>query len=85
MSAGNLSGAVMNTFAFAMFWVVGGFVVDKLGNAFNVTIRTLPTFQDAVTGFQTTQIIYGFLLVIMFFAVWFNYFINESNLTSGEI
>ena len=85
MSAGGMFGLIMNTIFFAGLWAVVGVVVDKLGVAFNVTIRLMPTLQDAVNGFYITQIIYGILPVIVFIMLLINYFVNENAQSSQEV
>ena len=85
MSAGGIIGLFMNLLFFAAFWTVLGIVVDKLGQVFNMTIRFLPTYQDAVNGFTMMQTIYAALPVIVFIALVINYFVQENSMSSGEV
>jgi len=85
MSAGGLFGTIMNFFLFAGLWVVVGTVFDKIGATFNITMRIMPTMQDAVNGFALTQLIYGILPVVVFIALVINYIMVENSQTSGEV
>ena len=85
MSAGGLFGLFMNMTFFAVFWTMLGIVVDKVCVLFNQTIRLMPTYQDAVNGFQITQTIYGILPVIVLVFLLINYFVNENATSSGEV
>jgi len=85
MSAGGLVGLFMNLLFFAAFWTVLGVVVDKLGQIFNLTIQIMPSYQDAVNGFNMMQTIYAVLPVIVFIALVINYFVQENSMSSGEV
>jgi uncharacterized BrkB/YihY/UPF0761 family membrane protein len=85
MSAGGLFGMVMNMVFAAGLWTVIGAVVDRMGAAFNTSIRMLPTFQDALNGFTIIQTVYGVLLIIIFITLIVNYIMNENSLASGEV
>lgn len=85
MSAGGLFGTIMNFFLFAALWAVVGYVLDKIGVAFNTTIRLMPTMQDAVNGFALVQLIYMVLPVVMFIALIINYILVENSQASGEV
>ena len=85
MSAGNITGLIVNLVFFIAIWSVVGIVVDKIGAAFNRSIVLMPTMQDAVNGFHLTQIIYGILPLIMFLVLLINYFVNENAQSSGEV
>lgn len=85
MSAGGLFGTIMNFFLFAALWAVVGYVFDKIGVAFNSTIRLMPTMQDAVNGFALTQLIYSVLPVVVFIALVINYIMVENSQSSGEV
>jgi hypothetical protein len=85
MSAGGLIGLFMNLLFFAAFWTVLGVVVDKLGQIFNLSITIMPTYQDAVNGFNMMQTIYAALPVIVFIALVINYWVQENSMSSGEV
>ena len=85
MSAGGLFGYVFNIIAYGAIWWVLGALVDRLGMAFNSTINVLPTFQDAVTGFTTIQVIWGSLLAIMYIFLSINYFITTNSQQTQEV
>lgn len=85
MSAGNLVGTIFNCIAFTAMWVVLGLAIDKVGLIFNRTIQILPTFQDAVNGFQITQTIWIVITIIAWIVFWVNYVINESNEATGLV
>jgi len=85
MSAGALFGTIMNFFLFAAMWVVVGTVFDKIGATFNITMRLMPTMQDAVNGFALTQLIYSVLPVVVFIALVVNYILVENSTASGEV
>ena len=83
ISAGNLLGTILvDVAAFAM-WLVLGAAIDKIGHVFNYTIRILPSFQDAVTGFNNTQIVWSVILIVVWIVSWVNYALNESNEAGG--
>jgi hypothetical protein len=85
MSAGGVVGLFMNLLFFAGLWTVIGVVVDKLGQIFNLSITIMPTYQDAVNGFNMMQTIYAILPVIVFIALVINYFVQENSMSSGEV
>ena len=85
MSAGGLFGYFMNLVVFVAFWTVLGVVFDKIAVLFNMTIRIMPTYQDAVNGFAITQTIYSLLPVIVFIFLSINYLMNENSMASGEV
>lgn len=85
MSAGGVVGLFMNLLFFAGLWTVIGIVVDKIGQIFNLSIQLMPTYQDAVNGFNMMQTIYAALPVIVFIALVINYFVQENSMSSGEV
>ena len=85
MSAGSVVGLFMNLLFFAGIWTVIGIVVDKIGQIFNLSITLMPTYQDAVNGFNMMQTIYAALPVIVFIALVINYFVQENSMSSGEV
>jgi hypothetical protein len=85
MSAGALFGTIMNFFLFAGLWVIVGTVFDKIGATFNITMKLMPTMQDAVNGFALTQLIYSVLPVVVFIALVVNYLLVENSTASGEV
>ncbi len=85
MSAGGLFGYVFNIITFGAIWWVLGALVDRLGMVFNQTIEVLPTFQDAVNGFSTVQVIWGSLLAIMYVFLSINYFLTANSDVPQEV
>jgi type II secretory pathway component PulF len=85
MSAGGVVGLFLNLIFFAAFWTILGVVVDKLGQIFNLMIFQMPTYQDAVNGFNMMQTIYAVLPVIVFIALIINYWATENSMSSGEV
>ena len=85
MSAGALFGTFFNFFAFATVWALLGYCIEIISKAFNLTITLIPTFQDAVNGFHTTQVIYGILPVIAAILLAINYVVVESSNASKEV
>jgi hypothetical protein len=85
MSAGGVVGLFMNLLFFAGLWTVLGVVVDKMGQIFNLSITIMPTYQDAVNGFNMMQTIYAILPVIVFIALVINYWVQENSMSSGEV
>jgi hypothetical protein len=75
----------MNFFLFAGLWVIVGTVFDKIGATFNITMKLMPTMQDAVNGFALTQLIYSVLPVVVFIALVVNYLLVENSTASGEV
>ena len=74
-----------NMIVFGGLWTIVGMVVDKIAVIFNQTIRLMPTYQDAVNGFQMTQVVYGILPAIMFVVLVINYWTTENSMSSGEV
>ena len=85
MSAGNLLGTILTCIFASAFWIVIGAAVDKIGIIFNMTIRTIPSFQDAVTGFAITQYAWMILLVVIWLVAWINYAQNEAAEAGGFV
>jgi type II secretory pathway component PulF len=85
MAGGNLFGLIFNIFAFSAIWVFLGALVDKIASVFGMVITTLPTLQDAVTGFNTIQIIWGSITVLAYVVFLINYFMNEHSQSSQEV
>jgi type II secretory pathway component PulF len=85
MSAGNLLGTLFVSVMASALWIVLGFAIDKIARVFNHTMQVLPTFQDAANGFTITQTIWGFLLVIIWIALWVNYAQNEASEAGGYV
>ena len=86
MSAGALFGTLFNFVAFAVLWAIVGFVFEQVAKAFNMVIKVLPTFQDAVNGFTTIQTIYGVALpVIVFIMLVLNYIIVENANSNQDV
>ena len=85
MSAGSLIGTVANIIFFGIFWTILGVAIDKIGYAFNMSIRILPTFQDAVNGFTMTQQVYLILPVIVAITLLIDHFLTENSKSSGEV
>lgn len=85
MSAGSLIGTIANIFFFGVFWLILGVAVDKVAYAFNMSIRTIPTFQDAVTGFTMVQQIYLIMPAIVFIVLIVDHVLTENSRSSGEV
>jgi type II secretory pathway component PulF len=85
MSWGSLFGAMMNTVAFGALWVVLGKVIEVITKAFNHAITVIPTFQDAVTGFNMMQWGWSGMMVIILLGIWFNYVANSSAASNQEV
>ena len=85
MSAGNLLGSVFAAVMSTAVWLVIGWAIDKVGVVFNRTISILPSFQDAVNGFNQMQSAYVVILAIIWVTIWLNYAINESNESGGYV
>ena len=85
MSAGSLIGTIANIIFFGIFWTVLGIAIDKIGYAFNISIRMMPTFQDAVNGFTMTQQVYLILPAIVAITLLVDHFITENSKTTGEV
>jgi hypothetical protein len=85
MSAGSLIGTVANIIFFAIFWTILGVAVDKIGYAFNMSIRTIPTFQDAVNGFTMTQQVFWLLPAIVAIVLLIDHVLTENSKSSGEV
>ena len=85
MSGGGFFGYIMNGAVFSGLWWVLGACIDRIGIAFNRSIEIMPTFQDAVNGFSTMQIIWGSLLAIMWLVLSINYFIVENTNIPQEV
>jgi hypothetical protein len=85
MSAGSLVGTIGNIFFFGVFWLILGVAVDKVAYAFNMSIRTIPTFQDAVTGFTMVQQIYLIMPAIVFIVLIIDHILTENSKSSGEV
>ena len=85
MSAGSLIGTIANIFFFGVFWLILGVAVDKVAYAFNMSIRTIPTFQDAVTGFTMVQQVYLIMPAIVFIVLIVDHFLTENSRSSGEV
>ena len=66
-------------------WIVVGFALEKIGQVFNHTIEVLPTMQDAVNGFQLTQVIFTVIPVIVWIVLWINYATNEASEAGGYV
>jgi len=85
MAGGNLFGLIFNIFAFSAIWVFVGAMVDKIAGVFGYVITMLPTLQDAVTGFNTVQIIYAALPPLAYVVFLMNYYFNEHSQSSQEV
>lgn len=85
MSAGNLFGTLFVGLVFSAMWVIMGAILEKVGLVFNHLIPLLPTMQDAVNGFQITQVFYGVIPIIVWFFLWFNYAQNEASEAGGYV
>ena len=85
MSFGSLFGAMWNTVAFAVIWVILGKVVEVVTRAFNISITVLPSFQDAVNGMNIMQTAWTGIMVLIFIGVWVNYVINEHQATNQVV
>ena len=78
-------GTIFNCVAFSFMWIVIGFALEKIGQVFNHTITVLPTMQDAVNGFQITQVIFTVIPVLVWIILWFNYATNEASEAGGYV
>ena len=85
MSWGSLFGAFWNTVAFAILWVVLGKFVEVITKAFNKTITILPSFQDAVNGFNMMQMAWAAIMVIILLGIWVNYIANSNTSANQEV
>lgn len=85
MSAGSLIGTIANIIFFAIFWTILGVAVDKIGYSFNLSIRTIPTFQDAVTGFTMVQQVFWLLPAIVAVTLLIDHILTENSKRSGEV
>ena len=85
MSAGSLIGTLFNLGIFGVFWIILGIAVDKIGWAFNLSIRAIPTFQDAVTGFTMVQWIYTIIPALVFVTLIVDHVLTENSKSSGEV
>lgn len=85
MSAGNLLGTILVDVAAFAIWSILGLAIDKIGHVFNYTIRILPSFQDAVTGFNMTQTVWLVMLIVVWVVSWVNYALNESSEAGGLV
>ena len=85
MSAGSLIGTIATIFFFGVFCLILGVAVDKVAYAFNMSIRTIPTFQDAVTGFTMVQQVYLIMPAIVFIVLIVDHFLTENSRSSGEV
>jgi hypothetical protein len=79
MSWGSLIGAILNTIGLGALWVALGKFVEVLTRAFNYSITVVPSFQDAVNGFNIQQTAWTAIMVIILIMIWVNYFINSNN------
>lgn len=84
MSAGGLAGMLINLFWAAALWTGLGWVVDIIGNAFNEAMASTPMLQDAVDAFALLGWAWSAIMVIIFFALGFNYVANEATAAGGE-
>ena len=84
MSWGSLFGALFNTVAFAALWTILGRFVEVLTRAFNYTITILPSFQDAVNGFNLMQYAWIAIMVIILIGIWVNYIVT-SNAEANQV
>ena len=85
MSAGSLIGTIANIIFFGIFWTILGVAIDKIGYAFNLSIRTVPTFQDAVNGFTMVQQVYLIMPAIVAVVLLIDHVLTENSKTSGEV
>jgi hypothetical protein len=85
MSAGNFMGTIFVCVMATAMWIVLSLAIEKVALVFNRTIALIPTFQDAVNGFQITQVIWSILLIIIWIALWFNYAQNEASEAGGYV
>lgn len=85
MSSGSLIGTVANIIFFGVFWTILGVGVDKIGFAFNISVRTIPTFQDAINGFTMTQQVFWILPAIVAVTLLIDHVLTESHKSSGEV
>jgi predicted RND superfamily exporter protein len=85
MAGGNLFGLFFNIFAFSAIWVFLSPAVVKLASVFAWAVGVLPTFQEAVTGFNTTLIIWGIIPGLAYIVFLLNYFRNEHSDSSQEV
>ena len=83
MGAGNLIGLVFNILVFGAIWTILGGLVDRIIKAFNVSIKVLPSLQDAANGLSIMQTVWASLLILMFIALIINYIMNENSQVSG--
>jgi len=85
MSAGNFMGTIFVCVMATAMWMVLSLAIEKVALVFNRSISLIPTFQDAVNGFSITQIIWGILLIVIWFVLWFNYAQNEASEAGGYV
>jgi len=85
MSAGGIFGLFFNLFVGGGLWTVLGVAVERIGIVFNNSISVLPTFQDAVNGFNLMQTVWSVIMVIIFLGLVVNYLVNENSIASGEV
>jgi hypothetical protein len=85
MSAGNLLGTVFVGIMFSAMWIIIGAMIEKVGIVFNHYILLVPSFQDAVNGFQLTQVIFTVIPIIVWIALWVNYAQNEASESGGYV
>lgn len=85
MSYASFFGAMFNTFAFAALWMILGKFVETLCKAFNRIITVVPSFQDAVNGFNILQTAWMAVLVIVVLIVWINYILNANEQTNMTV
>lgn len=78
-------GTVFVGITFSAMWIVVGAMIEKIGIIFNHLIKILPTFQDAVNGFQLTQVIFTVIPIVVWLALWFNYAQNEASESGGYV
>jgi hypothetical protein len=83
MGAGNLIGLVFNMFVFGAMWTILGGLVDRIITVFNISLKVLPSLQDAANGLSIMQTIWSSLLILMFIALIINYIMNENSQISG--
>lgn len=85
MSWGSLFGSGWNTLVLGALWTLLGKFVEVLAKAFNRTITIIPTFQDAVNGFNMMQTAWIAIMVIIFLGIWINYIANSHAVSNQEV
>lgn len=85
MSAGNFLGHIFVGIMFTAMWIILGAAMVKIARIFNYTVTILPSFQDAVNGFNITQTAWLIITGVVWIALLFNYYQNEASEAGGWV